>query len=934
MSRRAWIYIWIVLVLGAALTGFPILNPLPLASEWMPFVILTAFATLAQLFKANVPNRKLYYATFVFVFAGLLLLHPFLFAMLVIISYSIEWAKERLIHSTDLRDWYLQPFNIAMVIISGATARVVITLLTPDVLAPLGPASVGVVLLGVVSYVAANQVLLALALVLARGMAWSQVVRVDGENIQADLIHTLLGYIVALAWKTDPWLILPALSPLLLTYRALNVPQLRKDAATDSKTGLWNAGHFNKLFAAELERARRFAHPLAVIMADLDLLRNINNTYGHLAGDDVLAAIGQIIRSTVREYDIAARFGGEEFVIVLPETELAEAIPIVERLRRLVESADFTTRTGAAPIHATMSFGVAGFPTDAATATDLIHQADIAVYQAKLKGRNCVVPASDIPHSLKLEQLPKDRMVVMEDDAFPSIPEAIDRGIRQKDPPKAAPAADLPRREKALAPRNGWLGLYVGGVIVAGTMAVGLGLFHDGLPNLLTVGILCLLAGLAEFYEVKLYDDSTFSVSVAMAFASALMTGVLGVACVSLSIVAVHFYRNREIALYKPVFNWATHVLAGFVPLIAFRVLQVHLNLANLVPLVLLTLASGFAYYLIETGLVSTAIGLSGGTGILANWREQFRWTAIYYIALCVMGLFMSVVLSDADLGLLGLLVFALPLGMIHYAQQQYVERTENSVRELHRMNEELALANRQVLDASHAIYQLNDDLFLTVAKMIDVRDPYVLGHATKVADYALAIAEELNLPAERREQLRQAALFHDIGKIGIPEELLNKPSKLTGLEYEQVKHHTTIGSDLLEASQGLRHLGNFVRHHHEWWNGNGYPDHWRGEEIPLEARILAVSDAVESMASDRPYHRAMQLSEIKAELKRMAGSQFDPLIAQVCMRILDQRGDSMVVNSARQVARKTTANLLDLGTESWWLLPHKPTGGFAPAAD
>jgi two-component system cell cycle response regulator len=160
-----------------------------------------------------------------------------------------------------------------------------------------------------------------------------------------------------------------------------------------------------------MDRARRFGRPLALIMADLDLLRNINNYYGHLAGDQVLGGIGRIIRQTTREIDIAARFGGEEFTILLPATGPAEARSYAERLRQDVEAADFEVTTSPTPLRATMSLGVACFPLDATTPASLIHEADVAVYQAKLRGRNCVVSAPEVADSVEPDSVPlEDRL--------------------------------------------------------------------------------------------------------------------------------------------------------------------------------------------------------------------------------------------------------------------------------------------------------------------------------------------------------------------------------------------------------------------------------------------------------------------------------------------------------------------------------------------
>jgi putative nucleotidyltransferase with HDIG domain len=266
------------------------------------------------------------------------------------------------------------------------------------------------------------------------------------------------------------------------------------------------------------------------------------------------------------------------------------------------------------------------------------------------------------------------------------------------------------------------------------------------------------------------------------------------------------------------------------------------------------------------------------------------------------MGMFLA--MAFQTLGLPGVIVFAVPPFMMYYVQKQYVERTEESAHELQRMNQELTRANQEIVDANKSIKELSDELFMVLAKIIDARDPFVSSHTTKVADYAVAIATELGLPVVRVESIRQAALLHDIGKIGISEQILHKPAKLTSEEYLIVKVHTLLGAELLETCQGLRHLALIVKHHHEWWNGKGYPDNLQGEAIPLEARILAVCDAVEAMASDRPYSRAMSLDEIIAELRRYAGTQFDPNIVEKFVRVTERRGRQFVVNSTRNVVR------------------------------
>jgi diguanylate cyclase (GGDEF)-like protein len=397
MSLRAWIYIWGVLIAGGLVSWIAYITFSWDESYRSAFLVLLLAATAAQLCRVEGPNNILHYATPIFYFAALLLLPPFLFVAIVVVSLSIEWIKERLVHGRYLRHWYIQLFNMAMSLIAGFVAYRIIMAFVSNAAVP-GVLSFGGVTVAALAYVLLHETMLGLALSLARNVP----IRTSGvfapASLFTELVLVLQGYVIAMLWYVNPLLIIAALMPLGIMYRALKIPQLEQQAQTDAKTGLMNARYFNERFAEELGRARRFNRPLAVIMGDLDLLRDINNRYGHLAGDAVLIETGHIIRRAIREYDIAARFGGEEFAIILPEADVAQAQIIAERIRHMVEMSDFVIPTQDQPIRATMSLGVACFPQDATEATDLQHQADVAAYQAKSQGRNRVVMASDIAH--------------------------------------------------------------------------------------------------------------------------------------------------------------------------------------------------------------------------------------------------------------------------------------------------------------------------------------------------------------------------------------------------------------------------------------------------------------------------------------------------------------------------------------------------------
>lgn len=175
-------------------------------------------------------------------------------------------------------------------------------------------------------------------------------------------------------------------------------------------------------------------------------------------------------------------------------------------------------------------------------------------------------------------------------------------------------------------------------------------------------------------------------------------------------------------------------------------------------------------------------------------------------------------------------------------------------------------------------------------AMAIEAKDRYTIGHSERVAKIALEICKGLGLSEEETGKIFQAALLHDIGKIGIRYEELNKPEKLTPKEYEMFKLHPVIGKKILQPITFLQDILPYIYHHHEQYDGSGYPDGLRGEEIPLGARILAIADTYDAMTSDRPYRPALSHEVAIEELKRCAGTQFDPKIVEVFIKIFDKR--------------------------------------------
>lgn len=192
--------------------------------------------------------------------------------------------------------------------------------------------------------------------------------------------------------------------------------------------------------------------------------------------------------------------------------------------------------------------------------------------------------------------------------------------------------------------------------------------------------------------------------------------------------------------------------------------------------------------------------------------------------------------------------------------------------------------------------------LLALLAEVIERRDAYTGGHVQRVVSYSIAIGKQLNMRDAELDTLKMAAILHDIGKIGIEDRILNKPGKLTEEEENRMKEHVVIGSQILGSSPLLRDIVPGVRHHHERYDGTGYPDGLKGEQIPLEARIITVADTFDAMTTTRPYRTKLEAETALKELERFAGEQFCPEVVNAFQEALAnekipfESGDSVLL--------------------------------------
>ncbi|HEX4678169.1 MAG TPA: diguanylate cyclase [Gaiellaceae bacterium] len=834
---------------------------------WTTFGILAAGAAASHTYTVRTAKDSSFHTSWVFLIPAAILLPPELVALLGVVMHIPEWLKERFA-------WYIQTFNICNYTLGNlATWGAAKLLIDANGLIPdehLRWAAAGLV--ACVVAVAANHIVLAPMVTLARGHSLREAGVFSFESLSTDFILATLGLAVAAFWDLNPWLIPFAVAPLLLIHRSLAIPQLQAEARVDPKTGLFNARHFAVVMQEELGRAQRFQRPLSLIMADLDLLRDINNTYGHLAGDAVLRGISEVFRQQLRHYDVPARFGGEEFSILLPETPPDQAYEIADRIRRAVAARLFEVETSSEPIRATISMGVAGFPRDGSDMNELVHQADLAVYRAKLQGRNRVLDASDEP----LLAQPEKRG-----------PRLVSLPVQQSDPVRPLPAAtelipDVERRQAARphnvpaprffsVPRR--LALLVGLVGLLGTAAGLLAAIFGHSQDIVGLVTIIVLVGLGQVLSLEVEETGSISVSAVGALAAAAIIGPRAAIALAITMSAVEWSARRAV-FHQLLFNVGALSLAS---LAAAAIFSVHLFSGALATGVFVAsgLLAGLVYMVVNMGLVSIAVGVEGRESPMRVWRERFAWLLPHY---AVYG-FIAAVIYEAykPIGAWAIVVFALPLFLMRKTQEAYLKHTQRSAHKLREAAETIQTQNVSLEQANRLLKERSTAAMESLSATVDARDAYTAGHSRRVQQLALAIGRELGLSHAELELLGHAALFHDIGKLGIPDAILLKPSSLTEEEWVVMASHAAEGASIINRLGFLSDAVPAIRHHHERFDGQGYPDGLSGEDIPLGARIIHVADAFDSMLTTRVYRPARPAQDALQELRRMTGSQFCP---------------------------------------------------------
>jgi putative nucleotidyltransferase with HDIG domain len=414
--------------------------------------------------------------------------------------------------------------------------------------------------------------------------------------------------------------------------------------------------------------------------------------------------------------------------------------------------------------------------------------------------------------------------------------------------------------------------LFLGAVICVGGAALAHSLasliIHPVDSNWLVLAALIVLTG---SFSIKVPSvNARLSVTETFVFAAVLLFGVhVGTVVVALdSLILTSWLHRSSRSRVRAIFNIAAGALAISS---AARVFELMLPVypaaaAPLGQLVVPLLVLALIYFVINSWLVTIAVASEQNVSAIGLWRKNFAWVGLNYLGGAWVALVLVTYTEGISLTAFGLVA---PVLVVLYL----TFRTSWG----------------RVEDANKHVAQVNE-LYLstieTLAMAVDAKDQITHGHIRRVQVYALELAKRLGVKDEYQvKAIATAALLHDMGKLAIPEHILNKPGKLTIAEFEKIKRHADIGADLLSSVKFPYPVVPVVRHHHEHWDGSGYPAGISGTDIPLGARILSVVDCFDALTSDRPYRPRLSTEKAFQIIRDRRGTMYDPLVVDTFIR-------------------------------------------------
>jgi len=693
--------------------------------------------------------------------------------------------------------------------------------------------------------------------------------------------------------------------------------RLEHQAETDALTGLYNHRSFHDRLRQELLRASAAHETVAVVMLDLDDFKKVNDVYGHGIGDHLLQQVADVLRATVRATDVVCRVGGEEFAVILPAGDIHSSSALAKRIGTALGMLE-----AEAVGKLTVSTGIAIGPENAANPRELVACAEAAMMTAKTRGKGLVVPFDEsarerpaeeqvrrddvrsIAH-LKMLQSLSGKLSRLNDveqigltiaDELRLLIDYHNCRVFLRDEDDLLPVAfrgDLitaaPGDPVKLLPTQVGRGI-TGRVAESGTpLLVGDAANHEFGER---------IAGTADIEESLLAVPVTYGPRVTGVIVISklgldqfdaddlrLLEVMAGHASVALENARLYESQRREAETAKALLAFsrdlaeasgiaevAGRVTIGTVGILASPSTSVWLQSADDGALERLA-----AFPQNDRDVRIAAEHLEPWLGR----RDPYTVDAADYAAIA------SVPEGTEGRFAIAPFMIANRWGVVAAA---IASRSPHDDRDLELLGS-IALQTRLALQTATSYETLERTFLSTVealANALEAKDEYTSSHARWITDLALRVGEELGLEPRELKRLELGALFHDIGKIGIPSRILTKPGPLTAEERDVVQSHPVLGDRILAPIEQLGEVRLIVRCAHEHYDGSGYPDRLTGEQIPLESRIVLACDAYHAMTTDRPYRKSLGEAEARRRLVEASGAQFDPQVVDALLRVLD----------------------------------------------
>ncbi|GAA0773597.1 HD-GYP domain-containing protein [Clostridium subterminale] len=383
--------------------------------------------------------------------------------------------------------------------------------------------------------------------------------------------------------------------------------------------------------------------------------------------------------------------------------------------------------------------------------------------------------------------------------------------------------------------------------------------------NYANIIVFIILTAITESFTVY-FRNMSFSTSFAVTIASYILFGpfqciiilVLGFLFRVMKIDNGKYKHIFNTPLYGTLFNCCALILPVVAGSFFYKLLGGQFSLSfifsNIGPLIVFC----FAFIIVNSLIMSILMSIVTNKNILFCFIGNIRMGILNSVVMIPIGILLALVFIKY--GYLGIVFIAFPLLLIRYTLLLYTS------------------SKSQFIDTVEALMNA-----------IDARDQYTEGHSRRVAEISVAIAKELKYNQWNIEQLGIAAMLHDVGKIGVSDAILNKPGKLTDEEFDAIKGHPEIGIKIIKDIKNIDYVYPVVRNHHERYDGKGYPDGKKGDELPLNVYIVQLADTVDAMASDRPYRKGLSESVILEEINKYSGTQFHPKVAETYLRIVEK---------------------------------------------